>query len=157
MINLNGKYSTRPIRFLELWNYEDWKMKVYGISSAGDNPRGKLVEKAKEIAMDILPIPAITENRYGVGFVGIHEGEGASFIFVDWWTNENELIHHVYVASHENPADFEYVTPTGLIACCWDLKVLSFERDSWVGQVLNNPKGSPDIDGYLKCRLNDLV
>ncbi|MBY7142653.1 hypothetical protein KFZ56_06090 [Virgibacillus sp. NKC19-3] len=78
-------------------------------------------------------------------------------MFVDWWTNENELIHHVYVASHENPTDFEYVTPTGLIACCWDLKVLNFERDSWIEQVLNNPKGPPDIDGYLKCHLNDLV
>ncbi|WP_040978858.1 hypothetical protein [Oceanobacillus jeddahense] len=154
MINLNGTYKPRPIRFLDLWEYEDWKMKLYGISSAGDYPREELVKKAKEIAMGILPIPAITEERYGVGFVGVHEGEGASFIFVDWWTNENELIHHVYVASHDNPADFEYVTPTGLIACCWDLKVLSFERDAWVSKVLNNSSGHPDLNEYLYCRLN---
>ncbi|WHX24583.1 isochorismatase [Virgibacillus halodenitrificans] len=157
MIDLKEAYTPRPISFLELWEYEGWKMKVYGISSTGDYPRKKLVERAKETAMDILPVPSVTNTHYGAGFIGVHEGDGASFIFIDWWTNENELMHHVYVGPHEEPGNFEYVTPKGLIACCWDLKVLSFERDSWVDQILNNPTGAPDIEGYLNCRLNELV
>ncbi|MBO8155823.1 MAG: isochorismatase [Bacillaceae bacterium] len=157
MIKLREKYKKRPIRFLDLWEHKGWRMKVYGISYGGDLPRKELIPKAKELAAQHLPVPAVTDNRYGVGFIGVHDGEGASFIFIDWWTNENELIHHVYVAPHETPDQFEYFNSKGLIACCWDLKVMCFERDSWVKTILNNPKGSPDIEEYLQQRLNEDV
>lgn len=62
-----------------------------------------------------------------------------------------------YIASHETPNKFEYFTPHGLIACCWDVKVLSFERDSWIKAVLDNPKGSPNIQEYLQLRFNEDV
>jgi hypothetical protein len=48
----------------------------------------------------------------------------------------------------------EYVTPTGLIACTWDLRVLSFEGDAWVEAVLANPSG-PDMEEYLARTLNE--
>ncbi|CAI8941930.1 MULTISPECIES: hypothetical protein [Bacillus] len=63
--------------------------------------------------------------------------------------------HHVYVSSHETPNRFEYVTHHGLIACCWDIKVLSFERDCWVKTVLDNPKDIPNIQEYVQMRLNE--
>ena len=68
--------------------------------------------------------------------------------------DENELHHHLYVSTLEEPASLEYVTPTGLIACTWDRRVLSFERDAWVEAVLANPS-SPDIDEYRARTLNE--
>jgi len=32
-----------------------------------------------------------TVNNYRVGFVGVHDGRDAAFVFVDFWGNENEL------------------------------------------------------------------
>ncbi|MBB6452521.1 hypothetical protein HNQ94_000966 [Salirhabdus euzebyi] len=157
MITLQEKYKKRPIRFLELWEKEGWTMKLYGISYKSEYPRKELISKAKELASKTLPSPAVTDNRYGVGFIGIHDGLGASFIFIDWWSDENELNHHVYVASHEHPDEYEYFTPKGLIACCWDLKVLSFERDSWVKTVLDHPSGIPNVKEYLELQLNENV
>ncbi|MFD1019552.1 isochorismatase [Thalassobacillus hwangdonensis] len=157
MIKIQSDYQKRPIRFLQLWENGGWSLKVYGISYSSEYPSNKLMDKAKELARDILPFPAVTKNRYGLGFIGVHEGSGANFIFIDWWSNENELNHHVYVESHGDPGMFKYVTPKGLIACCWDLKVLSYERDCWVESVLNNSTGSPDIDLYLNMHLNEDV
>lgn len=157
MIQLRETYKKRPIRFLELWQNDGWTMKIYGISYQNDYPNENLVDKAKVLALKTLPVPAITNNRYGVGYIGVHDGAGANFIFIDWWSNENELNHHVYVATDENPYQFEDYTSTGLIACCWDMKVLSFERDSWVQTVLNNPNGIPNLETYLKLQLNEDV
>ncbi|HSF81772.1 MAG TPA: hypothetical protein VLA49_11090 [Anaerolineales bacterium] len=49
-----------------------------------------------------------------------------------------------------------YATPTGLTACVWDLRLMAFERQSWLETVLANPSG-PDLEAYLACRLNEDV
>ena len=95
-------------------------------------------------------------RHYSVGFLGIHEGRTANFVFVDWWAEENELHHHVYVSSMAAPAELAYMTPTGLAACVWDLRVMAFERQAWIDTVLRNPKG-PDFEAYLKQHLNEDV
>ncbi len=120
MLVLQETYRKRPIRFLELWEHDDWRLKVYGITYQGQAPRAHLVEKAKALASERLPALADTQGCYGVGFLGVHDGRRAEFLFLDWWADENELHHHVYVASHQQPDHFEYVTPLGLIACVWD-------------------------------------
>ncbi|MCP3027713.1 GNAT family N-acetyltransferase [Halobacillus sp. A5] len=91
MIKIQSDYHKRPIRFIELWEDGGWSLKVYGISYLSDYPSNKLIDTSKELARDTLPFPAVTNNRYGLGFIGVHEGSGANFIFVDWWSNEIEL------------------------------------------------------------------
>ena len=119
-------------------------------------PGANLISAAKRVAADRLPQPAGGQGRYGVGFVGVHEGRGANFVFVDWWADENELHHHVYISASDDAEGLEHATPSGLIACVWDLRVIGFERDCWVDMILANPKG-PDLEGYLARRLNEDV
>ncbi|HET9529400.1 MAG TPA: isochorismatase [Blastocatellia bacterium] len=155
-LRLEEPYEARPIRFLELWEDAGWRLKVYGIAYRRERPRQELIEAARQAARDRLPRPAVTDSRYGVGFLGIHDGRGANFVFLDWWQDENELHHHVYVSPHDRPQLLEYSTPTGVVACVWDLRVLGFERQAWLDAVLANPNG-PDIDDYLARRLDEDV
>ncbi len=152
-MRLQEPHRTRPIRFIELWQEATWKLKVYGISYQRPLPRPELIEAAKRIARPHL-LPVNGHKHYGVGFLGVHDGRGANFVFVDYWADENELHHHVYVSPSDKPELFEYVTPTGLIACVWDLRVMWFEREAWVETVLANPSG-PDLERYLSCQLNE--
>ena len=152
--SLQEAYGRRPIRFLELWSEAGWTLKVYGIAYRRPRPRPRLIEAAKDTAREQLTGPANKHNHYGLGFLGVHDGRGANFVFLDYWADENELHQHVYVSPSEEPASLEDVTTTGLIACAWDLRVLSFERDAWVESVLANPNG-PDPEGYLARRLNE--
>ncbi|HML21399.1 MAG TPA: hypothetical protein PKD09_07125 [Aggregatilinea sp.] len=148
VFQLQEPYAPRPIRLLDPWAYAGWRLKVYGIAYGRALPRPELVEAAQAVAAQRLPQPAVTGDRYGVGFLGVHDGRGAAFVFVDWWQSENELHHHVYVAPTEQPTALEYVTPSGLSACVWDLAVICFERQAWLETVLANPAG-PDLDAYL--------
>jgi hypothetical protein len=146
-------YKKRPIRFLELWEESGWRMKVYGIAFGQAVPNANLVAIGKRIAGE--RIAAITElSIYRVGFIGIHQGRTANFIFIDWWANENELFHHAYVSPIDAPDQFSYVTPTGLTACVWDLRVMCFERQAWLETVLQSPNG-PNICAYLDARLSE--
>lgn len=152
MLHLSEPYAPRPVRFLELWEDDGWRLKVYGLAYQRPAIRPELVPLAKDLAQARLRTSAADTAHYRVGFLGIHDGRGAVFVFVDFWADENELHHHVYVAPSREPVRFEYRTPSGLAACVWDLKVLAFEREAWVAAVLANPAG-PDVERYLAARL----
>lgn len=147
-------YKERPIRFLEVWQNGGWRLKLYGIAYGRPSPRPELVEAAKAIARQRLESVPNSIQHYSVGFLGVHDGRTANFVFVDWWADENELHHHVYVLPADEPSRFTYTTPTGLIACVWDLRVMAFERQAWLDTVLKRPH-SPDVDAYLSQTLNE--
>ncbi len=152
-LQLRELYQPRPIRFLELWQEAGWQIKLYGIAYRRPQPRAELIAAAKKLFKPHLSQPAAA-THYHTGFIGVHEGRGANFAFFSFWAEENELHHHVYVSPAAELERWEYVTPTGLIACVWDMRVLSFERDAWVATVLANPAG-PNLAHYLERRLHE--
>ena len=156
MMRLHELYRPRPVRCLELFEREGWRLKVYGIAYGRDLPRSELVATAKRIAASALPSPAVDASRYGVGFLGIHDGRGANFIFLCWWAHENELHHLVWSAPSDELQRFTEQAPGAPKACVWDLAVIGFEREAWLECVLANPSG-PDLEGYLARRLDGAV
>ena len=131
---------------------DDWRMKLYGIAWRRELPRPELVEAAKRIAAEELRNAA--PNNYKVGFVGAHDGSSACFVFVDFWSNENELHHYPYVAPVAAPEDLRPAQHSALSVCVWDLRLQSFERDAWITHVLRKADAR-DFDGYLTVRLNE--
>jgi hypothetical protein len=76
-------------------------------------------------------------------------------VFVDWWEQENELHHHVFFSSSEEPGALRAGTAADPIACAWDLAVVAHERSAWVRHVL--AADLPDVDAYLADRLSGAV
>lgn len=73
-------YAPRAFRFIELLAIGDWRMKFYGIAYRGELPRAPLLAAARKIARDQLSKETV--NNYQVGFIGVHDGRGAAFVFV---------------------------------------------------------------------------
>lgn len=146
-------YQQRPIRFLELWRVDDWRIKLYGIAYSRAQPRRELVTAAQRMASRQLRSLPAGLCHYHLGFLGVHDGHTSNFVFLDFWADENELHHHVYVSPTDVPGQLTCVTPTGLSACVWDLHLQAFEREAWVTHVLQR-SASPDFDGYLAATLN---
>ena len=156
VITLAEPYVRRSVRSLDLLTVNDWRLKVYGITYRGERPIQELVAAAVAAAQQRLPHPAVTSDRYGVGFVGAHDGRGANFVFVDWWENEDELHHHAWLSSKQEPARLRVTGPDDFTACSWDLAVIGHERAAWVRHVLARAEG-PDLDAYLADRLHGEV
>lgn len=146
-------YAPRAIRFLELWQTGRWRIKVYGIAYATHRPSAQLVAAAQHIAAEVLSNVPEHIRHYYIGFLGVHSGQTANFVFVDFWADENELHHHVFVSPKMPPSQFTNVTGTGLSACVWDLRLQAFEREAWIKHVLKQNE-SPDFERYLTYVLN---
>ena len=162
-IAIASPYEARPIRFIQLTEFNGWRIKVYGISTRSELPDPAIVKAAEELTQAQLPMPAVwsaapdsgptvSEDRYGVAILIVHEGREGNFGLVSWWVGENMLQHHVYFAPANPPFTFTDLSPTGLIACVWELAILTFERQAWIDTVLANPSG-PDLDAYLTRQL----
>jgi hypothetical protein len=146
------RYKERSFRFVELLSIHDWRMKLYGIAWQGELPRPELLEAAKCIAAETLAKE--TANNYKVGFVGAHDGRNASFVFVDFWGNENELFHRVFLSRSNDPSALTTAKSSDSSVCVWDLRLQSFEREAWIKHILRKAN-APDFDGYLAERLNE--
>jgi hypothetical protein len=155
MMQRTSSYRTRPIRFIERWEHEGWRMKVYGIAAAGDGPSADLVAAIERQAAATLPHPAVTDARYGVGFLYAHEGrDGGGFASVNWWANENELFHYQYEAPAGSVGALLPVERTGgSSACVWDIAVIAHERHAWIDCMLANEEG-PDVEAYLAATMH---
>ena len=96
-------YKPHAFRFIEFCQFGKWRMKLYGIACQGEFPRTELLAAAKKIAA-----PELTKfepNDFYLGFIGAHDGRNAAFIFVDFWGNENELFHRVFLSRGDRFAD----------------------------------------------------
>jgi hypothetical protein len=147
-------YRTRSVRFLELWEWFGWRIKVYGITTHGGMPRPELLLASKARARDRLPIPAVNKDHYGIGYMIVHEGAVGDYGFINWWYMEDIVQHHMYGASKGKSLEYRY--PEGAGYCVWELAVIWFERQAWVETVLKH--GLPtDFTAYLERRMNEDV
>lgn len=152
-MRLTEPYRTRPVRCLKVAEFGDWRIKVYGIAYEGEVPEPAFVDAALDTALPALPVPAITDDRYGVGFLVVHQGRGSNFVFIDWWAQENELHHRIWFSTRERPGALRAAQPNDPIGCAWDLTVFAHERDAWFTHVLSR-SDDPDLDGYLAVQMN---
>lgn len=92
-----------------------------------------------------------------MGFLGVHDGRGGNFVFLDWWAQENELHHEVYFSATQRPGELRRGMPgEDPAACVWDLSVIAHEREAWIRHVLAAPE-APDLEAYLQDRLDSVL
>src|SRR5262245_4890647 len=149
------RHSRRLISDLGLHDTNQWRLKLYGIGGKEPDVSSVLVERAKTIAAQSLPAPAVTAARYGVGFVIVHEAHAFNTVVVDWWEKVNELRHHVFRAASDKSGPFDEITSSGEAVCVWELRVQAFEREAWLRCVLEHPEG-PDLETYLGVGLSEI-
>ncbi len=143
-------YRARAIRYLSHWQHQEWHLKVYGISVGMVRPPDELVAAGVSLAAATLPAGAHADGRHGVGFLGVHEGAQACFVFVSWWAHLYELNHFLFRRPKGSAGEFAPVQP-GLCGCTWDLHVIAFERDAWINSMLDTADGSPDLEVYMSA------
>lgn len=153
MMNSFNKYEPRPIQFLGIEQTHGWRTKLYGISVGPDGVSKKTVTEAKSSILQLLPQPAVTDERYGLGFLIIHAGVLANWFLLDWWENEDIAHQLVFSSPTADPSAITPVSDKSVMACVHELKIHSFESDAWIKNVLSKPN-NPDFDEYLNTVLN---
>jgi hypothetical protein len=148
-------YEPRPLRFIRRERFGNWRLKVYGIAASADLPRAELVDATVELAADVLPQPALHDERYGVGFVIAHDAATLGIALVYWWQSLNELHQRIFTSPRDDLAAMTKLENPAA-GCVWELRIVDFEARAWLEDVLANPSG-PDLDRYLAREFNAVV
>lgn len=153
-MNIKSIYKPRPIRFIELYQHNDWQIKIYSISIHNEFVRKENIDIVKTYLTDwFLSAANYSLETYNIATLIIHEYKDGCYAILNWWIAENMLQQFVYLASKEKPTEFILYSDRGIITCVWEMAVLWFERNSWVEYVLKNAP-TPDFNEYLQRQLN---
>ena len=146
-------YVSRPIEFIDQVNPEGWRVKVYGISAQSLPLQKEIVSEGMKNVLPHLPQPALTEQRYGVGFLIIHHGTMRNWYLLDWWEKEDIIHHKLFSSPLDSPGSISAESDRSLIACVHELRIIAFESEAWIKTVLSQDD-KPGFDSYLNLRLN---
>ena len=146
-----ARYQPRPLSFLGVEAVSGYLLKVYAIQYAADQPveRERFAQRW-DLAAGALPQPAVAEGRPGVGFAILHQAQGDDYLILSWWDRENELPTRVFLGG---PRGWR-AAAGGESFCVWDLRVMWWEREVYVGTMLAGRKGGPEaylaatVEGY---------
>lgn len=151
---IKTRYQTRPIRFIELHEHQDWMIKIYSISIKNERVPSTHIELAKQQLNEWLKLSKnYPLTTYRIATLIIHEGREGCFAILNWWIDDNMLQNHVFVATQDDPLYFKLFSDKGIITCVWELAVIWFERNAWVEHVLKQ-SDQPNFDAYLNSQLN---
>jgi hypothetical protein len=146
-------YRPRTLQFVELYEQQGWKLKIYSILHPDKTLNPGLIETAKQTALEFLP-DSTEPGHYGAGFISVHQGKSYDFVTVAYWTYSTELRHQSYMKASTPSSDLEMIT-TELSSDVWDIRLLGHERDAWVSEVLTS--SSPSVERYLEQRVSETV
>jgi len=127
-----------------------WRVKLIGITAAGDLPGDDVLQAAFDATMEQLPQPARTPSRSGVAFAVVHLGTEALWVNIGWW--ELDILYQRLLRADLGATDLRPVPEDGPTACVWELLAFEHEREAWVEHTLTRP-ADPDLDAYLAAKL----
>ena len=138
------QYQPRPLKFLGVESVAGYSLKIYAIRHPEQNFAPERFAVWQNLAAAALPQPTITEERSGVGFAVLHQAQGSDYLILCWWDRENELPTRVFL---KTDAEDWRIAGVNESFCVWDLRVVWWEREAYVGTVL---AGSADaLESYL--------
>ena len=139
-----ARYQPRPLTFIGVEAVAGYSLKVYTIRHPDLAFDPERFAARRDLATATLPQPAVTEVRPGVGFAILHQAQGSDYLILGWWDRENELPTRVFLKT-EN----ESWRPAagGESFCVWDLRVIWWEREAYVGTALAGSANA--LESYL--------
>lgn len=154
-LKIKSVYQKRPIRFIEILQHKDWKIKLYSISIANKSVSHENIERAKLHLDEWLSKSSLHKlESYKVATLILHQGKEGCFAIINWWIDENMLQNFVYLLDDNN--EFILFSNNGITTCVWEMAVLWHERNAWVKHVLRK-KENPNLSAYLNEQLNQDV
>ncbi len=146
-------YSKRPVKFIKQAEFRGWRIKVYGISAVSKSVPDELVIKAIDKVLPQLPQPASAKDRYGVGFLIIHQGTLRNWFLLDWWEYEDILFHKLFSSPLTDPDSITIEQESSAVACVHEFRVINFESKAWTKTVLCKDS-EPNFDKYMKQKFD---
>lgn len=128
-------YAPRWVRFAGTRTLAGYRVKTYHVAYSAPDIVLPRFATAISLAESTLPPLDGRPERPGVGFLILHEGNGADYAVLCWWDRENELPVRVFVREQRDGAEWRLGERSESF-CVWDLEVIWHERQAYVAAYL---------------------
>jgi hypothetical protein len=145
-------YAQRFAQFLGSTNLSGWRLKRYSLNVTDAPVALGFLTSALEIASAALPLPPVTDDRYGVGILIAHQGHEGRYVLVQWWSYGSILCQNIFMSPPSGDAPFRPMGEFDEAAtlCVWELAIVGQERQAWITHMMQ-PAANYDaylMDGY---------
>lgn len=148
-------FKPRLISFIEVFNCNDWKIKLYTITYDSAAVSTETINTVKShLDKWLLKSQDYNLPTYKIATLIIHKWKGGHFVIIKWWIGENMMQILVFLATNKEPSNFKLYSDKGIVTCVWELEILWFERNAWVEEVLRKQITESNIQNYLQINLN---
>jgi hypothetical protein len=138
-------FEARSITPLAPVTLAGYRLKVYAVACHGRPfDHGRFEPALGQLARQ-LPVPIRDADCPGVGFLILHQGLTADYAVLAWWDQQNELPLRVHV---NDSAGWRRANAHESI-CVFDLEILWFERNLWIGTALSGGPLDRALAAYL--------
>lgn len=111
----------------------------------------------QDLLKKCLP-PPVDPLDHGVGFVLVHYARDGDYLLVSRWYGGNMLKHELFALSHTAHGwQAEPLVSTNIVACVWELQVITFERQAWVSTAMAKGGTEDSFESYFKMVLEGWV
>jgi len=147
-------YKRRHIRFHELIEVNEWKIKVYIIQKEIAEPSMEAIDRVKvELPRWLEMKNSFNSNHDHHGFLVIHFGNEGIFSIITWWVDTYMSNTHVFLTPYDMPNVFDKISGDGLAPCIWEMEVINHERVAYMNHVLTKIPDS-DWEAYFEDVVN---
>lgn len=151
------KYTPRKVRYKELVEVGDWKVKIYLVSKTGElNHEIFYKNVLARLQNWFLLENSFNASHNHVAFLILHPASEGIFSIINWWVGENMLNSHVFLTEYDSPTEFKKISGDGLGSCVWEMDVINHERLAWLEHVIKKMP-FPKIEEYLKDIINSEI
>ncbi len=143
------RFEPRAITPLSPVAHNGFLLKVYAVACQGRAFARTRFEPAITQLSQRLPLPSREAGLPGVGFLILNQGPTTDYAVLAWWDQQNELPLHVLL----NDGAGWRSTNAHESICVFELEIIWFERNLWIGTALAGIALDRALSDYLAKQL----
>jgi len=149
--NLAFRYLPRWVEAGTLIEVNGYRFKPYWMHIS-DRKEKQTIPPAELHTLIKTCVPSSVEPLdHAVGFLMVHYARDGNYLLISRWYGGNMLKHELFRLTHtEDGWQAEPLRSTNIIACVWELQIITFERQAWVCTAMAKGGTAESFNSYLQ-------
>lgn len=145
------RYLPRWVESEELIAVNGYRLKPYSMHLS-DRKQKPTIAPAELGSLLKNCVPASVEQLdHGVGFLMVHYARDGDYLLISRWYGGNMLKHELFRLTETGSGwQAEPLRSTNIVACVWELQVITFERQAWVCTAMAKGGTEASFNSYLQ-------
>jgi len=149
--NLAFRYLPRWVEAGALIEVNGYRFKPYSMHISDRKEKQTIPPAELHTLLETCVPSSVEPLDHAVGFLMVHYARDGNYLLISRWYGGNMLKHELFRLTHtEDGWQAEPLRSTNIIACVWELQIITFERQAWVCTAMAKGGTAESFNSYLQ-------